>query len=99
MDPARKQREADTANKGRNLLKDFRADVYIRFGHGVAEQLGRLLFEHFSGQRVRFPSYREFIREVEDRRIRNAFNGRNHNELARRFGRSEKTIRRIVNGK
>lgn len=57
------------------------------------------LAEYYAGTYLYFRKLDEPLRRARDRLIRKEFNGRNHKELARRFGLSEAWVRAIVGEK
>lgn len=70
-------------------------EIEQRMGAGVAEAIGR----EFAGQRLEIPSQAAQFRAWRDEQIRLEFNGRNHRELARRWGLTVRQVRRIVDRK
>lgn len=63
------------------------------------EGLALFVSEVVGGQLVYFKTSRMLTMPARDAEIRRAFNGRNHRELAMRYGLSEQRIRDIVGGK
>jgi Mor family transcriptional regulator len=57
----------------------------------------RAVYEELGGLRITIPTIRCLKKTERVRRIRNAFNGVNHQELAIRWGMSIRQVRRIVN--
>lgn len=68
------------------------ADAAGHVGHEVALQVA----EKMAKQLVYIPSAENFLKHGRDEEIWDAFNGTNHNELARRYGISVQWIYRII---
>ncbi|CAN2041052.1 hypothetical protein GMMP15_260010 [Candidatus Magnetomoraceae bacterium gMMP-15] len=52
------------------------------------------LIQNFSGQKIYVCSQTTIKRNAQSRKLKKAFNGLNHKELAKRFGLSTSTVRR-----
>lgn len=63
------------------------------------EGLALFVSQVVGGQLVYFKTTKTLTMPARDAEIRSAFNGRNHRELASRYGLSEQRIRDIVGGK
>ncbi len=73
------------------------ADRYKQeFGLEMGLRIQRILIEELGGLRLTIPDIRELAKEERNERIRAAFTGANHEELALRFGCSVRHVRRIV---
>lgn len=60
--------------------------------------VGRMI-EHFGGEQIYLPKEKGAFIRGRNEEIIAAFNGVNYRELARRFGLTERSIRKIVNEK
>ncbi len=76
-------------------LPGILADIERRLGRAVAERLGR----EFAGQRLEIPSLSAQQRVWRDERILLEFNGRNHRELARKWGLTVRRVRQLLERK
>ena len=83
--------------EGRDAIQAFGSRMISEYGQATGEAIVRALFEELGGMRVRIPTISDLQRaQRDDDRIRILFNGRNHQELALRFGLTGTHIRRIL---
>lgn len=68
------------------------------FGEDAAREIIRILVEEAGGVRMTFPTEKDLSKCQRNENIRNAFNGRNYEELALRWGLTIRYVRRIING-
>jgi Mor family transcriptional regulator len=76
------------------LFHRLRAD----FGPASGQAIIKTIIEELGGLRVSIPGLDDLYREERDSRINTAFNGRNYEELAIRWGLSIRQVRYIIDG-
>ncbi len=82
--------------EGRDAIHAFGKRMIAEYGQSVGAAILQALFEEVGGMRIRVPTITDLQRIQRDDRIRTLFDGRNHQELALRFGLTETHIRRIL---
>jgi len=78
------------------VFESFLDRVSLEFGVENAAVIYRIMIEEMGGARVTVPTLKDLDRVRRDDRIRKAFRGNNHGELAIRFDLTETHIRRIL---
>lgn len=85
-----------------HLAKELTMEMIPERYRHVAELIGvdnlLKLAEYVHGDEFYIPAPAFFLRPVRDQKIRNEYNGRNHHELAKKYGLNERTIREICEG-
>lgn len=69
--------------------------VYMEISNQLGENVAKAIFEMFKGQQICFPT-RFYAKEFVYLKIREEYDGTNIRNLARKYGYSEKTVRRIL---
>lgn len=69
--------------------------VYMEISNQLGDEVARTIYEMFKGQQISFP-VRFYTRETTYLKIKEEYDGSNIRSLARKYGYSEKTIRRIL---
>lgn len=69
--------------------------VYMEISNQLGENVARGIYEMFKGQQISFP-IRFYAKETVYIKIREEYDGANIRLLAKKYGYSEKTIRRIL---
>jgi Mor family transcriptional regulator len=82
--------------EGRDAIQAFGNRMVSEYGQATGEAIVRALYEEAGGMRLRVPTLSDLERQQRDDRIRILFNGRNHQELAARFGITDTHVRRIL---
>ena len=79
-------------------IKDHLSGVYKDLAEIISFESVVLIFEHFKGQQVTFPT-KLMSNEFTIRQILNEYNGKNIKALAKKHGYSERWIRSVVKNK
>lgn len=74
------------------------AGVYKDIAEFAGEDMARLMHENFKGQQIVFPN-KLYSAKYMAEKIREEYNGKNIKQLARKYGYTERWLRKIVNGK
>lgn len=69
--------------------------VYMEISNQLGENVARAIYEMFKGQQICFP-VRFYAKDTIHLKIREEYDGANVRYLAKKYGYSEKTIRRII---
>ena len=83
-------------SENREALDRLFHRLQSEFGETSGRAIIRTILEELGGLRVCIPDLNELYREERDAKIRAAFNGRNYEELAVRWGLSVRRIRYII---
>lgn len=75
--------------------KEYLNGCYKRFAEIIGVENTRLVYEEFNGQQITFP-LELYTKQYIYKQIRNEFDGANYKQLARKYGYSERTVRRIL---
>ncbi len=67
-------------------------------GEKPSKEVIKIILEELGGLRISIPTLKELYKKERNKRIREIFNGANHEELAIRFGLSLTHVRWIVQG-
>ena len=70
-------------------------DIYKDLAEEIGIENTLKVFDMFKGTQVSFPA-KMYSKEYLHNKIINEFNGKNIKELAKKYGYSERTIRRII---
>ena len=73
-------------------------DIYREIADILGEDAARRIYYNFKGQQIFFP-VRLYDPELVKERISREYDGTNITELTRKYGYSEKTVRRIIKEK
>jgi hypothetical protein len=90
--------------KGEALIKELARELtaeelpegYRQMAAVVGVENTLKLAEYLGGMHVYFPKLDSLMKRRRDERIRREFTGLNHRELARKYGLTEKWVRKIV---
>jgi Mor family transcriptional regulator len=80
----------------REVIRELFDRLREEFGH-EAPRIIQILVEAVGGMQIRIPDLSYLYRQERNRRIRNEFNGRNHEELAIKYRLKIRWVRRIIN--
>lgn len=69
--------------------------VYMEISNQLGENVAKAIYELFKGQQICFPLH-FYTKEAIYMKIREEYNGSNIRHLAKKYGYSEKTVRRIL---
>lgn len=86
-------------SENHEAIEFFFSQLCSNFGYASGEAIKRIMIETLGGMRITVPTLKNLCREERDQRIRNLFNGANHQELAIMFDLAVGQIRKIVNKK
>jgi Mor family transcriptional regulator len=81
----------------REALEQLAQRLVSEYGETSGLAILHAVYEELGGLRITIPTIRCLEKTERIRRIRNTFNGVNHQELAIRWGMSVRQVRRIVN--
>lgn len=70
-------------------------DIYREIAELLGEDTAKKIYQHLKGQQIFFP-IRLYDPELIKQRIVREYDGTNITQLTRKYGYSEKTIRRII---
>ena len=80
------------------LSPDMLPEPYRKYAELIGTENLIKLSEQHGGDHVYIPTPDFFLRPVRDKRIKEAYDGYNHRQLAREYGLSERRIREICEG-
>lgn len=75
--------------------KDDLNPVYLEISNQLGEDVAKAIYELFKGQQISFP-IRFYTKDTMHLKIKAEYDGSNVRLLAKKYGYSEKTIRRIL---
>lgn len=70
-------------------------DVYMEIGNTIGIETAVEIFNMYKGQQITFPVHLFNIKRIQ-LQITDEYDGKNLKELAKKYGYSEKTLRRIL---